>query len=123
MNAHHRQFESADVIDAENSEPSAAPSLLALEADQEQRTCEHCGNAFSPRSGSGGRPQKFCSPECRLAFHQRDQHNPTYGAPTSPQAPELPKPKTATTAAPEAPTAVCLQRRTWLRSRATNTAT
>jgi hypothetical protein len=29
------------------------------------RICERCGNTFQPRKGSGGKPQRFCSPECR----------------------------------------------------------
>ncbi len=29
--------------------------------------CEKCGDRFTPRSGSGGRPQKFCTEECRRA--------------------------------------------------------
>ena len=32
-------------------------------------TCEHCGKPFKPRSGTGGKPQRFCTPECRFASH------------------------------------------------------
>src|SRR5262249_15395681 len=35
--------------------------------------CEQCGKPFEPRSGSGGKPQRFCSPECRAAFHTKPQ--------------------------------------------------
>ena len=62
--------------------------------------CEQCGEAFEPRQGSGGKPQRFCSTPCRLAFHseartgangeggsdlkgQRDQRAPTCSAPPS----------------------------------------
>jgi hypothetical protein len=31
--------------------------------------CEQCGSPFEPRNGSGGRPQKFCSEQCRRSFH------------------------------------------------------
>jgi MYM-type Zinc finger with FCS sequence motif len=31
-------------------------------------SCEYCGKEFQPRTGNGGRAQKFCSPECRRAF-------------------------------------------------------
>ena len=43
------------------------------------QACEHCGGDFIPRTGSGGKPQRFCSPDCRTAFHerQRSQHGPT----------------------------------------------
>ena len=42
--------------------------------------CEHCGQPFTPRSGTGGKPQRFCSAECRAASHnkpQRSQRSPT----------------------------------------------
>jgi hypothetical protein len=29
--------------------------------------CENCGNGFEPRKG--GKPQRFCSETCRMAFH------------------------------------------------------
>lgn len=46
--------------------------------------CEHCGTGFIPRSGSGGRPQRFCSPDCKSAFHaQRRQRAPTCSDQTS----------------------------------------
>jgi hypothetical protein len=31
--------------------------------------CEQCGIAFTPRERSGGKPQRFCSTDCRQAFH------------------------------------------------------
>jgi hypothetical protein len=46
--------------------------------------CEHCGRPFTPRLGSGGRRQRFCSSECRTAFNnaerssQQINHEPTY---------------------------------------------
>lgn len=49
-------------------------------------SCEHCGTAFKPRKGTGGRPQRFCSTECRTAFHteaQRGQRGPTCSAQTT----------------------------------------
>ena len=30
-------------------------------------TCQWCGSKFTPRK-TGGRPQKFCSNSCRVAF-------------------------------------------------------
>ena len=41
--------------------PDVAPALEALRS-------ESCGAAFTPRK-TGGKPQRFCSPECRQAFH------------------------------------------------------
>ena len=44
--------------------------------------CARCGKTFKPRSGSGGSPQRFCSQDCRLAFHsegQRAQRRPACG--------------------------------------------
>ena len=42
--------------------------------------CENCGKGFEPRKG--GRAQRFCSPECRLAFHaeQRETDKATVSA-------------------------------------------
>lgn len=48
--------------------------------------CEQCNGQFIPRTGSGGRLQRFCSASCRQAFHadarqnldaQRSQRSPT----------------------------------------------
>ena len=30
--------------------------------------CKNCGKQFEPRTGSGGRPQKHCSTECRREY-------------------------------------------------------
>jgi MYM-type Zinc finger with FCS sequence motif len=76
------------------------------EENEISKSCEHCGQQFEPRSGSGGKPQRFCSTECRLAFHgkpQRSQRTPTYRAP--PQLPAVipqPKPENAPADSPEA---------------------
>lgn len=58
---------------------------LIVEVDK--KTCEQCGVEFSPRAGSGGKPQKFCSPQCRTAFHadaqpKVSQRSPTWSAQT-----------------------------------------
>src|SRR5262245_15943543 len=37
--------------------------------------CEQCRQPFEPRKGSGGKPQRFCSAECRTAFHNTDRPN------------------------------------------------
>jgi hypothetical protein len=46
-----------------------------VDADVAIASCKQCARPFVPRSGSGGKTQKFCSPECRQSFHsQRGQH-------------------------------------------------
>ena len=61
--------------------PEGATPLLELSPAP---ICEQCAKPFAPREGSGGKPQRFCSPECRTAFHsenrQRDQRAPTCSA-------------------------------------------
>ena len=37
------------------------------------RACEQCHTTFSPRTG--GRPQRFCSVDCRRAFHDKPQRD------------------------------------------------
>ena len=58
----------------------------ALDGFEHHPACQQCGDSFTPRKGSGGRPQRFCSAECRVAFHakgQRSQRSPTYIAPSA----------------------------------------
>jgi hypothetical protein len=52
------------------------------------KRCEQCDQPFEPRARSGGSPQRFCSTDCRLAFHnnaQRGQRSPAYSAPVQPK--------------------------------------
>ena len=35
--------------------------------------CQQCGTSFTPRVG--GKPQRFCSPDCRRAFHDKPQRD------------------------------------------------
>jgi hypothetical protein len=37
--------------------------------------CERCNKPFTARSGSGGKPQRFCSSECRTASHTDSQRS------------------------------------------------
>jgi hypothetical protein len=37
--------------------------------------CERCNKPFTARSGSGGKPQCFCSSECRTASHTDSQRS------------------------------------------------
>jgi hypothetical protein len=65
--------------------------------------CEQCSQPFAPRERSGGKPQRFCSPECRSAFHsenrQRDQRAPTCSAITDQPATPIAEPVSAETRA------------------------
>ena len=57
--------------------------------DAKLRSCEKCGNRFTPRSGSGGSVQRFCGTDCRLSFHRerlRSQRTGLYAG-QSPQQP------------------------------------
>jgi hypothetical protein len=47
---------------------------LCNSGDDDSPLCEQCGTAFTARSHSGGKPQRFCSPECRVA-HASSQRN------------------------------------------------
>jgi hypothetical protein len=60
--------------------------------------CEHCGNPFQPRKRSGGKPQKYCSEECRRAYKPNaGQCEPTPAQRETLPVPPEPKP------APEPP--------------------
>jgi YHS domain-containing protein len=81
--------------------PSVASHNLI---ENDQPLCEHCHKPFEARSGSGGKPQRFCSPECRTAFHndpQRSQRSPTCSASTTLPAVIPPEPKDAPQATPD----------------------
>jgi hypothetical protein len=49
-----------------------AMNVVAIDQSVNNLTCEQCGKPFEPRS-SGGKQQRFCTPECRTIFknHQR----------------------------------------------------
>jgi hypothetical protein len=57
----------------------------AIEAeDQASReagkvACLNCGEWFLPRKGSGGKPQRFCKPECRAEHHTSKPNVPNEG--------------------------------------------
>jgi hypothetical protein len=38
--------------------------------NSDPRSYQKCGEAFEPRSGSGGSAQRFCCTGCRLSFHR-----------------------------------------------------
>ena len=39
------------------------------EQDKSPKCCEQCGNSFKSKKHGGGSPQRFCSRECRMAWH------------------------------------------------------
>jgi hypothetical protein len=45
--------------------PWGEPEAIAIVAIDNEATCQHCRNPFKPRNSTGGRTQKYCSPECR----------------------------------------------------------
>jgi hypothetical protein len=72
--------------------------------DDNKPLCDQCGKPFEPRSKSGGKVQRFCSPECRTAFHnepQRGQRSPTCIAQNLPAVLDRPKLKDAPAATGE----------------------
>jgi hypothetical protein len=38
--------------------------------------CEQCSQPFNRRKASGDKPQRFCSAECRMAFHSENRNVP-----------------------------------------------
>jgi len=46
----------------DDAEPIAAAEL-------DPPLCERCSTPFAPRKGTGGKPQRFCSEECRRQSH------------------------------------------------------
>jgi hypothetical protein len=66
------------------------------------KTCEQCQLQFAPRSKSGGRPQRFCSPQCRGAFHSganvSQRRSPHVGLPAIIETPVAKQPPNESTA-------------------------
>jgi hypothetical protein len=86
---HARQSSEARMSDHEHEALHLQQQHLSLDdkpaLNTEQR-CDRCGTPFSPRRGSGGSRQRFCSSECRLDFHtqrQRMERRAAYIAPTT----------------------------------------
>jgi hypothetical protein len=67
--------------------------------DATDTRCEQCSQPFTRRKASGGKPQRFCSPECRTVFHsenrQRGQRSPTCSAAPEPAATPIAEPPKA----------------------------
>jgi hypothetical protein len=77
-------------------------SFASIETSAPAVFCDHCGKPFTPRNGSGGKAQKFCSPECRQSFHaQRSQRREPHVGDSEPIAIEQPPPEIPTSETPE----------------------
>jgi hypothetical protein len=76
-----------------------SPRLVdnAITATDLERPCEHCHRPFKPREKSGGKAQRFCTPECRFSFHaQRGQRGgPHVGADDDAASEAAPSPNAA----------------------------
>ncbi len=69
-------------IDVEQQPPSHDGQIVP----RRQQRCAKCGAPFSPRHGSGGSRQRFCTTNCRMSFHkerQRTQRRAPYAGPTT----------------------------------------
>jgi hypothetical protein len=49
--------------------------MIQTALDLELPACEQCAKPFTPREGSGGKRQRFCSTECRTAFHAENRQS------------------------------------------------
>lgn len=60
--------------------------------------CQHCGEMFTPRKGTGGRPQIYCSAPCRTAANatrpkpEPPAQPPSLPAIVTPKPPQPPQP-------------------------------
>ena len=68
------------MLDIPVSESASKPEDDLLDiAEKATARCGQCGENFVPRDRSGGKPQRFCSPPCRSAFHaQRGQRESSH---------------------------------------------
>jgi hypothetical protein len=68
-----------------------------------ERPCENCHQPFKPREKSGGKSQRFCTPECRFAFHaQRGQRGSSHVGGDDGAVSEAPPPAKPTVEPPQA---------------------
>jgi len=92
-NSHHQEASRPDTPRASDEMARPTPPALAADVPAGQGTlpqCERCAVTFTPRLG--GKPQRFCSPDCRRAFHDKPQrdnvHVASRGLPAVVDAPE-----------------------------------
>jgi hypothetical protein len=101
-NSHHQ--EASRQRPRANNGGTGATSNPALSSDVKAASgslqCEECGNAFTPRE-SGGRAQRFCSPDCRRAFHDKPQRDNVHVASGGLPAVVDPQPPKSSASAPK----------------------
>lgn len=75
--------------DAVSAQLGPKPPTLELTGNP---TCDHCGQPFTRRAGSGGKPQRFCGAECRKAHNAgaTTQRTPTASKSTSAEPKQRP---------------------------------
>jgi hypothetical protein len=71
-----------------------------VDSNKQARACENCGKSFEPRTGNGGKAQKFCTPTCRRQFHGGDTSNNLH-QPGQSQRPAPNVPTSVTTSTPQ----------------------
>lgn len=91
-----------------NEQFTLTSDMSELSPGQSGTSCEQCHEPFAPRQGSGGKPQRFCSEQCRRQFHAAAP--PTRGAGVGavevqapPSQATLPTPAANSRAAPTKP--------------------
>jgi hypothetical protein len=52
-------------------------NLVDTESATPTTLCANCHEPFAPRTGSGGKPQRFCTEQCRRQFHGLKGPTPT----------------------------------------------
>ena len=60
-------LEGADVVNGDGEVLLIPEEELRRVDGASDPACEHCSEPFAPRKCKGGKPQRFCSPECRTA--------------------------------------------------------
>lgn len=74
--------------------PAAMNGADVTHTPEGEARCDSCGDSFSPRSQSGGKPQRYCSIECRRTADAKRKANapitPTRGQRAQRAAPETP---------------------------------
>lgn len=82
-------------------------NLGSPEPTKPDALCDQCQKPFAPRSGNGGKSQRFCSPTCRQDFHgQRSQRGTSPVGDEDPPAKEAPTEKSPSLAPQKASTGV-----------------
>jgi hypothetical protein len=93
MNMHQLDFPSVNSVVNSVEQPE--------QNSVEQPVCQHCTKPFTPRKGTGGKPQRFCHSDCRSAFHAKAPTCAPHVGKVSAPAVTVPTKQTATSDASE----------------------